>query len=248
MTNIENRIEQALSGVFSELALRVIIAALSLALVSLLLGAPRAHAADLGGFPGQSGYRDAAPEVVPFNWTGLTVSVGFGADMTAQDGAVTVTSAGSVYHFPYAVNGDSGFGDLALGYNYQFPRSPLVIGVAADVSYAPAAHRVGYGVTGSMGVALGHARLYGELGTAWRTLDSTPTFIGVSIPEAKASGDQMGLVYGAGVEFALTNHWRVGVEAKRIDWASFSSDPANWAHVSVDAVEDRAQIMLIYAF
>lgn len=183
--------------------------------VFMIAGATTAAgAADLG----RGGSKD--PDVVGYyetgttTWTGARIGIGAGINITGFE--LGDLNAGTRNYY---VQGE-------LQYDYQFANSPLVAGARATVNYTDTLDKVGFGVDGQLGVALGNAKPFILAGYEWRDW-----------PSGWSAVSNGGFAYGGGVDVLITKRLVAGVEWKRVDWGS---------HGATDFMEDRGVIRLSY--
>jgi len=169
----------------------------------------------------------ASPE---YNWTGFYLGVqgGYGWSYPEYD----TTAPYIAQQWP--VNG--GFGGGTIGANYQFGATHVVVGVEGEWNGGDLTGRVvdvagnshsgtltSFGsVGGRLGIALnGYAfdrdLIYIVLGAAFG--DARQTFtVGAAGPSTSfASGNDVGVAFGFGVEVAVTNNWTVRGEWRMYD-------------------------------
>lgn len=171
-----------------------------------------------------------APMVAPlYNWTGIYVGVNGGYGWGTTTGnllPVAVGPSGSLNNFD--ING--GLFGGQIGFNYQFPTSPLVLGIEADWDWADingsqTGASLGGTVTGSVKVKdLGTVRgrigyawdrilLYGTGGWAWsHRVTSTLTATAATPPTISDSHSLDGYTVGGGVEYGFTPNLSLKVE------------------------------------
>ena len=207
-------------------------AALAL-LLTTLLAAPGAMAADLGDKSGRG--RIARPEPVPlvedaspFSWNGFYVGahVGYGWSDIDWSGGFTDSQDG---------NGWLAGGQV--GYNVQ--RGRLVYGVEADISStwidgnsACCSHSLErlYSVRGRLGVTSYDSLwlFYATGGVAWADIDYG------SLGFSGHSDTHFGWVVGGGVERALTSHLTARLEYLYYDFDSVSAPAGALGGIATD--------------
>jgi hypothetical protein len=228
-------------------------------LVLAILGAmsATATAADLGGSMKDS-YIDVTPQCAGVSWTGLRIGGLVGVGMTgigSGDGTMSGQSIDTKDHTaPLNTSGAyqmSTVGQLEIGGDWQFKNSPIVIGAFGDLGYGSGTAEMTYSVNGRVGVAVGNALFYGFGGyeKAHVVHDMTNLSSGDYIATLKA--DPAGLVYGVGVDIALTSHWYVGLRAERADYGSLtakgSASGVDYV-ANVSGTDDRGLVTVGYKF
>lgn len=179
-----------------------------------------------------------APPRTSHNWTGFYVGghVGYGWNKFSSTNA---TIGARTY------DGNGWLGGVQAGYNYEI--DPVVIGVEGDFSFSD----VGYSTTSSgvtskvkndyfataaarLGYAFDRFLVYAKGGGAWtRDKDSVGGLTGTFY--------RTGWLFGAGVEYALADHWSVKAE---YDYLGFPSISENFAHTTGPSqVSLRAQLV-----
>lgn len=134
------------------------------------------------------------------NWTGFHVGAFLGAAVSSSEvaGIVTLSSNGAL-------------GGLAAGYDYQFPGTPFVIGVATDYGWRDLNASLGptsvdlkgaWSATARAGIAFDKLLVYGRGG--WTQAQASTS---LAIPD-KFDGWLM----GAGVEALVSSALSVGME------------------------------------
>lgn len=159
-----------------------------LALAVLLLAASPAHATDLGGL--KDPVSEQALPSTPFNWSGIYIGLGAGGNL------VSVTGDG---YDGFGVSRESGFLEVSATGRFQFPHSPIVLGVRGDASWAPVYNKVGYGAGGEIGYALGNVLPFAFL-------------------EYRDQGGTNGYGFGGGIDIAVTKHVILGVKYERTEF------------------------------
>ncbi|MFS8037304.1 outer membrane protein [Xanthobacter sp. AM11] len=171
-------------------------------------------AADLGRAPAPAVKAPAAPV---FSWTGFYIggNAGYGWG-SGQDG-LGQTGTG--------VDPSGWFAGGQLGYNYQFANN-VVAGIEADLQGGDiTAGTAGLSSTldvfgtvrGRLGYAVGPVLPYVTGGFAWG--NNSIDYLGLS-----QSNTHTGWTVGAGIEYALTNHWTVKTEYLYTDLGAKSYD------------------------
>lgn len=175
---------------------------LTLMTLAATIAAGAASAADLP--------RKAPPPamVAPaFSWTGLYIGANAGYGWGDSNG--TLALPGSI---------DGALAGGQIGINYQFPASPVVIGIEADYQWANIEGTTGFflpvnvelqrfgTVRGRLGFAWDRFMLYGTGG--WAFAANTE----VSIGGLSASRDLSGWTAGVGVEWAFAPNWSAKLE------------------------------------
>ena len=178
-----------------------------------------AKAADLGG------YKDSPSDAVSpavFNWSGVYAGVGFGGDLVA----VSLPEA-----YGLGVSKESGFFEGSLTGRYQFPHSPLVLGLRGEASYAPMYGEAGYGVGGELGYAFGNIRPHAIIEYRGQGIPSD------WIAPGGTSKTYNGLGLGAGIDFAATSRVIIGVQYIRTDW-----NTPDIGGLTTSTIEDRGMV------
>lgn len=188
---------------------RIAAGGVTLAMLAVLLPADRAAAADLAPAPVTK-----APVAIPtpvFSWTGFYIGANAGYGWSSgQDGLGL-----------YGVDPKGWFGGGQVGYNYQFGNN-VVAGLEADlqggdISAGPAGLNSSldlFGtVRGRLGYAFGRVLPYVTGGFAWG--DNSIDYLGAS-----QSQTHTGWTAGAGIEYALTDHWTAKTEYLYTDYGS----------------------------
>ncbi|MDI4663365.1 porin family protein [Xanthobacter autotrophicus] len=211
----------------------------SAALVSGALMAAPAAAADLGRTA------PALPAALPapvFSWTGFYIggNAGYGWGSGQDDPGVA------------GIDPKGWFGGGQVGYNYQFGNN-IVAGVEADIQggdiSAGTSGPLGtlglsstldlFGtVRGRLGYAFGPVLPYVTGGFAWG--NNSIDYLGAS-----QSQTHTGWTAGAGIEYALTDHWTAKTEYLYTDLGSKSYDTIG---VSAGVTSQTARIGINYKF
>jgi outer membrane immunogenic protein len=168
----------------------------------------------------------ASPMLRAFDWTGCYVGVHAGAGWQVSSFA-TQGGFGS---------GIGGLGGVQAGCNYQWRL--FVIGIEGEVwgsslydrdLFADADSRVessaynswDAAISARAGVAFDRAFLYGKLGGVWGRFDYDAPKVGPSsVSSTTGSADFLGVLIGAGFEYALTNNWTTKFEYNYIDYGT----------------------------
>ena len=175
-------------------------------------GQPAARAADILSAP------------AAYDWSGVYVGGDIG--WLRSGGHWELGRPGETFAGPEHYSGDGVTGALHLGYNWQV-NSPLVIGVETDwgLSNAKASSQSGFIATatsrwqGSIraraGVAFDQVLLYGTAGVGVAKFDYSLSDIATT---ASFSKTRTGLVFGAGLEYALAKGWSARAEYLHADY------------------------------
>jgi len=172
----------------------------------------------------------AAP--VPWTWTGFYVGAHIGSAWASEDWTDPFEGKSLV-----ASGNLNGFlGGFQAGYNYQI--NWVVLGVEGDFSWANVNGTLGgffceeefacnsnkewfSTVTGRIGGTIDHALLYVKGGVAWvddkhniSVIDGGPS---VTLTN---DGTRTGWTWGAGVEYAFTDHWSGMIEYDYMDFGT----------------------------
>lgn len=200
-------------------------------LATLALAGP-AIAADIGGAP--AAIVETAT-VGGYNWNGFYVGGHLGAGHLASEYTYLTTplpipiDALAGQGFSRSVGGF--LGGIQLGYNWQMSRV-AVLGIEGSASFAttssnflapasvtvwgaPDRFRVANNFLGNVsvraGLSIDRALLFGKVGMAVGTFSFRQADPGASI-HASASATRVGLLLGAGVEYAIAPNWTIGAE------------------------------------
>ncbi|MDQ0391784.1 outer membrane protein [Labrys monachus] len=203
----------------------------------LLLSSTAAFAADLA----PQAAEPIAPIVAPFSWTGLYAGINGGyAFGTRRDANMTEALGGSPENtFKYgSLSQKGGFGGIQAGYNQQYGN--FVLGLEADIEgaaidgkasrfnnhngstvstkdnvnwFGTVRPRIGYAfdnilIYATGGVAFGGVR-YGQ--------DYYQRDVLIYTANSRDSSTKVGFVLGAGVEYAINDHWSAKLEYQYID-------------------------------
>jgi outer membrane immunogenic protein len=180
-----------------------------------------AKAADLGGYKDAP---EAAVSASPFNWSGVYAGVGVGGDLVA----VSLPEA-----YGLGVSKESGFFEGSLTGRFQFPHSPLVLGLRGELSYAPMFGEAGYGVGGELGYAFGNILPHAIVEYRGQGIPSD------WIAPGGKSKTYNGFSLGGGIDFAVSSRAVLGVQYIRTDWDTPKLDGLN-----TSTIEDRGMIEL----
>jgi opacity protein-like surface antigen len=180
------------------------------------------------------------------SWSGFHIGVNYGAAWGSARWSDEPGDAVLFDNSPAGSDVEGLFGGVQLGYDYQ--AGPWVIGIEGMLDIADlrgdancggvagvggdgfvcGTHTSAFGsVTGRLGYAVGSALIYGRGGVAYTHdrydfesgfLSLVPPFDGAS---GSTSADRFGWTLGAGLEFALDQHWSVRGE---YDYYGFGSD------------------------
>lgn len=152
------------------------------------------------------------------SWTGFYIGAQAGLDMGEVDfGApVSITERGIGY-------------GAAVGFDWQMPGSPIVLGVAADHMWTDAmAIEKHWSVTGRGGIVIGNAMPYVLAG--YKRADVLGT-------------DLDGWVVGGGMEFALGRGLYVGGEYRLTTF-----DLPSWVPAGIEGMQHEVRATLKYKF
>jgi outer membrane immunogenic protein len=162
-------------------------------------------------------YAPAPAMVSAFNWTGFYAGVhgGFGSGNVDDGGSLDV---------------DGWFGGGQIGYNWQAPGSPWVLGLEVDSAFAgidgsesataggltaTVSSEINYFGTARVraGYAINNVLVYGTGGLAWANNEVKLTLAGGGA-SASISDEQMhvGYAVGGGLEWAFAPQWSAKVE------------------------------------
>lgn len=180
-------------------------------------------------------------------WLGISAGPGFGNNEVNVPGLITLNGVGMD---GWAVN-------AIVGYNVQVSDS-FVLGVQGQYGFADYDTDIGlFGGfisatgqidwTASLAARLGwlphdRAMLYALLGYGWTEVDAT---VGIGVAGATFSQKYDGLIYGAGLEVAITPNVFAGLEWTHADYGS-----ENWGtnFLNVDLDTDAVVGRLTYKF
>jgi outer membrane immunogenic protein len=205
----------------------------------LIAGALPAAAADL---PVKA--RPMAPVATAYNWTGCYIGGNVGGKWARTDDTVTIGpvpgNAGATVTFARET-ASTILGGGQLGCNWQAPGSNWVLGVEGDVDWQRWRTNRVLAVTvppfvagdtfdvrsdwqasarGRLGYAWDRWMLYVTGGAAFtnvKAFANFPVFVGaVTFPASSAEDSKTiwGPTFGGGFEYAFTNNWSFGVEAR----------------------------------
>jgi len=202
-------------------------------IAAVLLAIAPVSAADLGG-PKPTIAKQAQPTraaISPLNLPSPLISTNSKYDWS---GVYIGVHGGNAWNEPDASANGSFVGELdmdsiALGglLGYQRQIGQWVVGVEADITALPKDQTLTAGggamalsggpltsVRGKLGIAFDRFHLYGTLGWAWADWENTATVGGAT---AKDTISTDGLVYGAGLQFAITDRIALGTEYLKYD-------------------------------
>jgi outer membrane immunogenic protein len=186
--------------------------------------APSAFAADLPTVKGPPPAPAVAPPV--FNWTGFYIGGNVGA-MWSQDGVETTDGFGGLPVGTTDTVDPSGLvGGVQAGYNYQF--SNIVAGVEGDLDWSSArgSRDSVWGLTGlnhtastpffgdvraRLGLAVDRFLPYVTGGVVFAEQRNSLGAVFLTPPSTGRS-EGTGWAIGAGVEYAIDNHWSAKAE------------------------------------
>ena len=206
---------------------------------TLALGSVASMALFAGGaFAADLPVRSAAPAPVVmapiFTWTGFYVGVHAGyawgdADYTFATNGHYNDAAGDAFGNSI----DGWLGGAQIGYNFQI--NQFVLGVEGSISATDLGKsRIGSpyftgdrwstdinwtgSITARLGVAFGRALVYAKGGVAFGDVENR---VSDSNDYVNASSTRTGWTLGAGVEYAFTSNWSIGLEYMYTDLGSF---------------------------
>jgi outer membrane immunogenic protein len=204
--------------------MRSLIASVAAATIVALTGG--ANAADLGGQPSYTSFKDEVPYVRPFSWTGGYIGLQLGyawSNVDARDNILGVIPPSVSYG--YDVDGFIGGGHV--GWNWQ--KDTVVFGLEADIEYTDlndnsigAVHRTDVNwmgsVRGRLGFAADRTLIYMTGGWAFADVDVRNTAVPV------AYGDiRNGWTLGAGAEYAFADNLTGRLEYRYTDFGQDSA-------------------------
>ena len=215
---------------------------LAIAAGAVLILGTQAQAADIA----RPVYK--APVVAPaFNWSGFYVGGHAGWGWGKGDGELVryvppvAGAAPPIAIGTVRVNDRDGFlGGAQVGFNWQAPNSPWVLGIEADGSWTDASTQstvAGAGgllnttlsdtnwyasITGRIGYAWGMSLLYVKGGAGFMDVDYQSRSVagGGTFLSNAVSDTRSGWLIGAGFEQAIASGWSWKVEYNYIDFAS----------------------------
>lgn len=201
---------------------------LGLLAASALVGS--ASAADLGLRPSIM----KSPPLVPgFSWTGFYVGVNAGSGWGSTTEDLTGLTVG-----PFNVIGNQAMGNFSsagflggaqAGFNYQIQSVVLGVELEGDMAsikgHAPCLALLTCSqntkwladASGRVGLALDRALIYVKGGYAWAANNYETSFGPL---DAMASSTRTGGLFGAGIEYAITDHVTAKLEYDHIDFGS----------------------------
>jgi outer membrane immunogenic protein len=224
--------------------MRVSVLLSTAAAAMLMVGS--ASAADLGARVAPAPVYTAAPV---FNWSGANIGL---------HGGYLWGNADPSYYYPTpSFDLNSGFLGGQIGFSWQ--TGAFVFGAEADLSWTDA-NGAGYyytneGITadlnwfgtvrGKLGYAFDNVLLYGTGGLAFGGIEARN--VEYSTTYGSADKTKLGWTLGAGVDYAFTPNWTLGLEYRhmdfgKVDFTSFAG-PA-----SVDVSADTVRLNLNYRF
>ncbi len=211
--------------------MRSLIASVAAATIVALTGG--ANAADLGGQPGYTSYKDEIPYVRPFSWTGGYVGLQLGyawSNVDARDFDSTIPGS---LNYNYDVDGFIGGG--YAGFNWQ--KDTVVFGLEADIEYtdlndnsAGAFHSTDVNwmgsVRGRLGFAADRTLIYVTGGWAFADVNVRNNNL-VTGPLLSYGSTRNGWTLGAGAEYAFADNVIGRFEYRYSDFGSDSVVAAN---------------------
>jgi outer membrane immunogenic protein len=217
-------------------------------IAALLAGAAMiapAAAADIYGRGDGLSLKDA-PIVDVFTWTGLYVGIHGGYATGDWDGTLTYDPGTGPLNGIFdpahrSIDGDGFTGGIQAGFNWQ-TRSPIVIGLEADVSWADLdgdnnfLTKDGFvnwrikqeldwyaTVRGRLGYSFGRFLIYGTGGVAFGKTEADEVVTQCCLPpdnitaRASADDDRIGWAAGAGLEWMIRPNWSLKGEWLHVD-------------------------------
>ena len=195
-------------------------------------GIQAASAADMG-LP----LKTPPPPAAVWTWTGFYIGANGGAGFGQVDPSLNWFSGAFTETLPS--HGISGFlGGGQVGYNWQMPNAPVVLGIEGDFDWAglngTTSCPLGFipmscntkenwiaDVTGRVGFIADKALIYVKGGVAWAQNNYTAT---MPFDTFTASETKVGGLLGAGVEYAITPSWSAKIEYDFIDFGSSANN------------------------
>jgi outer membrane immunogenic protein len=183
-----------------------------------------------------------APIAPPCLWCGFYVGLNAGASWTRNDADYMATAFGASITSSARTEGTSFIGGGQAGYNWQFGQ--FVVGIEGDIAWrhrTDSANMVPFAgaptdqvnvansqnwlgtVRPRAGIALGNVLLYGTGGVAFGEVEHSYQEIRVTTGQARMLADtstRTGWTAGAGVQWAFTPQWSIGVEYLHVDLGS----------------------------
>ena len=177
----------------------------------------------------------AQPDPARFGWTGFYAGVSAGYSWQSD-----ATLVPPCFNASCTAGGDGDVYGVFAGYNHQFGH--FVVGAEASYTYHDNMFDDGSGVAVKdtlalktrLGVAYDRFHVYGLVGAVYGTTTAPAIF------PALADSD-WGLIYGAGAEFAITDHIFSGIEYTHQAYTTFADLP-------IDADIDVISVRLGYKF
>ena len=189
---------------------------LSLIGATMLVAPSLSQAADL-----PRAYPAKAPVMIPlYNWTGFYIGGHIGGAWADINGTSSVGTS-------WGTSTSAFIGGGQIGYNWQI--NSFVLGIEADASWTDASKTSGIAVLGNVplqlrgewdwvatiagrfGFAADRALFYGKLGAGWSHTSATLQTPGGAVV-ATSDNTNVGLLVGAGIEYAFTQNWTGKVE------------------------------------
>jgi len=228
------------------------------AFAALAAAGQPAAGADIGRFPAQAPV--AAPLAVE-NWTGLYVGGNAGYSWGRSDLSYTFDALPTVTS---TLNPNSFIGGGQIGYNWQF--GSLVFGLEGDLAWRHGTDAATFTspIAGDfasfsteqnwvgtarprVGFAAQNWLVYGTGGVAFGGFKHayTETRTGVITRGVANSDSKAGWTAGAGVEYAFTNQWSLGVEYLYMDFGSSTLAQAPTAPLpaSTAVFDDKSHVL-----
>jgi outer membrane immunogenic protein len=224
------------------------VAAMSVAASLVAFGTSAASAADLGGAPPYSSYKDA-PYVAPaLNWSGFYI----GGHLGGNWGDYNITGYGDAFDnggiTRYGLDPSSFIGGVQAGFNWQV--NGLVLGVEGQYSFGSGDDTRGVILPNSgdfrddfatvslrdtatlaarLGFAYGAWMPYVKAGVAWANVrgiagdtDGNPPVLDVG-DRTSFSGWETGWLIGGGLEYMFDRNWSLKAEYQYMDFGSFKT-------------------------
>ena len=200
-------------------------------------------AADLPPRAAPAPYVPAAYAPTVYNWTGFYIGGHAGGGFANSSWSDPFTGANNTFN-------NSGFlGGGQVGANVQF--DTLVLGAEGDFSWTnlkgSSTDSIGNTIntntnwtstiTGRVGVAFDRLLAYGKGGVAFAQDQSSLTDLGANT--ASTTLTRTGWTAGAGLEYALDNHWSARLE---YDYLGFGSQPLNFTTPVLGPITSNATL------
>ena len=192
-----------------------------LALIAVVSSTLMAHAADLPRAQPVP-VSTVAPSLAPYNWTGFYFGGNIGGAWADVDFNHNLGGVG------WGASRSGFIGGVQAGYNWQF--GPFVLGIEGDWDWTDLSRTSGVAVlpgfgplqargdwdwtatlAGRFGLAVDRLLWYAKLGAGWSKTSATlQSPVGVIV--ANSNNTNVGVLIGAGVEWAFAYNWSAKLE------------------------------------